>query len=210
MKKITAIVLVMFTLFAFLACTQSPNLKRFGYEVFNRDRWQHPEEIISSLDIRIGNHVADLGSGSGYFTWHLAKAVGLTGQVYAVDVDSAMIAYVFKLAGEKGYRNVETILAEYDDPLLPEKGVSLIFTSNTYHHISDRITYFANVMKYLRLGGHIAVIEYNGRGWFKRLGSHWTAKNVIVEEMVQAGYELEKEFDLVPKQSFLLFFAKGE
>ena len=56
-------------------------LKRCAYEGINRDAWQHPEQVIQSLGIQPGYHVADIGSGSGYFTFRLAEAVGPAGKV---------------------------------------------------------------------------------------------------------------------------------
>ena len=124
-----------------------------------RDRWQRPEQVIHALGIQAGDHIADLGSGSGYFTFHLADAVGSTGKVYAVDVDAELNEKVAKRAREDGYENITVILAEYHDPLLPEAGVDMIFVSNTYHHIEDRVNYFANAKKYLRGEGRIAIIR---------------------------------------------------
>jgi len=120
--------------------------KRFTYEGFNRDEWQYPAQVVDSLGIRQGDHIADLGSGSGYFTFSLAKAVGPTGKVYAVDVDSKMNEYLAKRVKKEGYGNIEIILAKYDDPLLPESGVDLIFICNTYHHLENRVSYFTTVI----------------------------------------------------------------
>ena len=113
-----------------VGCTQ---LKRAVYEGFDRDTWQFPERVVQSLDIPPGAKVADLGSGSGYFTFRLARAVGSAGKVYAVDVDQSMNEYLAERASEEKVENMEVILAKYHDPQLPESGVDLIFTCNTYH-----------------------------------------------------------------------------
>jgi len=80
-------IFVALLLFGSTACT---DIKKWAYEGFNRDEWQKPEEVIKALSIQPGDHVADLGSGSGYFTFRLADAVGPTGKVYAVDIDKDM------------------------------------------------------------------------------------------------------------------------
>jgi len=188
-----------------LLCVGCNALKRSAYEGFNRDEWQHPEEVIRSLGLQAGGKVADLGSGSGYFTVRLASAVGSTGKVYAVDVDREMNDYVAQRAQEEGYNNIEVILAEYDDPLLPESGVDLIFTCNTYHHLEDRVQYFANVREHLRPNGRVAIVDFNGEGWFQKIFGHWTASEVIQKEMEEAGYVLQREFTFLPKQFFLVF-----
>lgn len=180
-------------------------LKRLAYEGFGRDRWQQPDKVIESLSIADGGRVADLGCGGGYFTFRLARAVGSGGKVYAVDVDADMTEYVSKEAAKRGHRNVETILARYDDPALPISGVDLIFTANTYHHIEQRAAYFRNAQKYLRAGGRVAIIEFNGKGWFERLLGHWLKREVIIAEMQEAGYRLAGDFDFLDRQHFLVF-----
>lgn len=183
-------------------CTQ---FKRWLYEGFNREAWQHREEVIQALNIRQGDHVADLGSGSGYFTFLLAKAVGPSGKVYAIDIDTDMNTYVASRAREEGYTNIDVILAKPDDPLLPESGVDLIFTCIAYHHLKDRASYFKNAGKYLRPGGRIAIIDFNEKAWLEKLIGHWTAREVLHREMKEAGYVLNQEFHFLPKQMFLIF-----
>jgi len=183
-------------------CTQ---LKRFAYEGWGRDKWQKPDEVIRSLQLQPGNRVADLGSGGGYFTFRLAKAVGPSGHVYAVDVDEGLNAYIAGRARDEGFNNVDVILAKYDDPLLPAAGVDLVFTSDTYHHLENRVAYFRNARKYLRPGGRVAIIEFAGKGWFDSWFGHWTPSETIRTEMEAAGYRLQQEFTFLPRQFFLVF-----
>ena len=187
-------------------CVSCTYLKRFAYEGWGRDKWQRPDKVIESLQIHPGDQVADLGAGGGYFTFRLAKAVGPSGHVYAVDVDKGLLDYIAGRARE-GADNVSVILAKYEDPLLPEGAVDLIFTSNTYHHLEDRVVYFRNAHKYLRTGGRVAIIEHAGKGWFDRWFGHWTSSETIRAEMEEAGYRLQHEFTFLPRQFFLVFTA---
>jgi arsenite methyltransferase len=185
-------------------------LLRFGYEGFGRDSWQQPDRVIESLAIAPGARVADLGAGGGYFTWHLADAVGESGRVYAIDVDADMTSYIEEESRKEGHPNVRAVLAEFDDPLIPEGGVDLIFTCNTYHHFEAREEYFRRAAKYLRPGGRLAVIELSGQGWFQRLFPHFTAPEVIRAEMEAAGYQRVEDFDFLERQSFQVFERAGE
>lgn len=193
------------TLIALLLCAACTALKRCSYEGLDRDTWQQPDRVVRSLGIQSGDRIADLGSGGGYFTFRLAGAVGAEGRVYAVDVDRELNDYIRDRAAEEGRNNIEVILARDDDPLLPEESVDLIFLSNVYHHIENRPGYFRNVAKYLRPGGRIAIIEFNGEGAFERGFGHYTPAGVMKEEMQQAGYRLDQEFDFLSRQSFLVF-----
>ena len=196
--------LVILTLIALLIASCA-RLKQFAYEGFNRDSWQQPDKVIAALNLHPGAVVADLGSGGGYFTFKLARAVAPSGKVYAVDVDKDMIELVAKRLKEESGNNVETILATATDPLLPQTGVDLIFTVNTYHHIANRLAYFANVRKYLRPGGRIAIIDLDRRAWLEGLLGHYTPSETIKREMEQAGYALQQQLDFLDRQSFLIF-----
>jgi arsenite methyltransferase len=111
--KKTQVMLLILLISLVSGCT---SLKRYAYEGFNRDSWQQPDQVIRALDIQQGQHIADIGAGSGYFTFRFAEATGPIGKVYAVDVDSGMIDYIKQRSVEDGYLNVETILAEPQDP----------------------------------------------------------------------------------------------
>ena len=200
--------LVILTLIALLIASCA-RLKQFAYEGFNRDSWQQPDKVIATLNLHPGEVVADLGSGGGYFTFKLARAVAPSGKVYAVDVDKDMIELIAKRLKEESGNNVETILATATDPLLPQTGVDLIFTVNTYHHIADRLAYFANVRKYLRPGGRIAIIDLDRRAWLEGLLGHYTPSETIKREMEQAGYALQQQLDFLDRQSFLIFSLKN-
>jgi arsenite methyltransferase len=181
------------------------SFKRFAYEGVGRDEWQKPEEVIRALELKPGDRVADLGAGSGYFTFRLARAVGPDGKVYAVDIDPDMIAYLGERAKAENAANVEIVAARPDDPGLAPGSVDLIFTSDAYHHIDDRVRYFASVAKVLRPGGRIAIVDFNGSGWAVRMSGHYTPIATAKKEMAEAGYRLVKEADFLEKQFFLVF-----
>ena len=179
--------------------------KRFAYEGFDRDEWQQPDRVLGELALEPGMRVADIGAGGGYFTFRLAEAVGGDGIVYAVDVDEDMTSYLEKRATEEGYANVKVILGEFADPLLPDDGVDLIFTSNTYHHIEGRIDYFRSLKRDLRSGGRLAILELTGASWFARNFGHFTDRETIVSELTEAGYEEIASHDFIERQTFTVF-----
>jgi arsenite methyltransferase len=197
-----------FFLAAILLLAGCAQLKQCAYQGVNRDEWQQPQKVIAALNIKPGEVIADLGSGGGYFTFKLAQGAGPTGKVYAVDIDPDMVDLVGKRVKAEGVSNVETVLAKADDPMLPKTGVDLIFTSNTYHHIDNRIAYFANLRKYLRPAGRVAIIDFDRRAWIEGLLRHYTPSEFIRSEMDQAGYALQHEPDFLDRQSFLIFTVK--
>jgi arsenite methyltransferase len=180
--------------------------KRCAYEGADRDDWQKPDAVVAALGIQAGDRVADLGSGSGYFTRRLAGATGASGVVYAVDVDEEMNAYLSERLAEEGLTNVEVVLGGYDDPKLPDGEIDLVFTSNTYHHIENRPEYFRRLKRDLAPGGRVAVIEYDGtKGLFVRWMGHSTGKEIILTEMREAGYAVSEDLGMLERQSFVVF-----
>lgn len=180
-------------------------LKQWAYQGVGRDQWQQPDKVIAALQISAGAQIADLGAGGGYFTFRLAKAAGPNGRVYAVDIAKDTNELIAERAKKDGVDNVETILADAEDPLLPKSGVDLIFTSNAYHHFDNRVVYFSNLRKYLKPSGRIAIIDYDRRAWLEGLLRHYTPSEFIKREMEQAGYTLRRELTFLDRQSFLIF-----
>lgn len=177
-----------------------------------RDQYQKPAQVVEALHLAPGMAVADLGSGSGYFTRRLAQSVTEHGKVYAIDVEPEMLAYVKdSLAHMHIPYTAEFVLAGPDSPKLPPGSVDLIFLCNVYHHLEDRTKYFADAKSALRPGGRVAVIDFyhderSGDVGFPR--RHLIPRETVVKEMNDAGYRLLREHDFLPRQYFLEFAAK--
>ena len=181
------------------------------YERMNdpsRDTWQKPQGVVEKLSIARGSRIADLGAGGGYFTWHLAKAVGARGTVYAVDTEERAINMIFQEMVSRGTPNVRPVRAEPRDPKLPEP-VDLVFSCDTYHHMIDRVDYFRSLASSLRPGGRVAILEFHPRRFVPRLFSHRVEKEEVRREMEDAGYLLIDEYDFIDRQHFQIF-AKAD
>jgi len=178
-------------------------LKGFAYSGFGRARWQLPDRVVAELEVKPGDRVADLGAGAGYFTFRLARAVGPSGVVYAVDTDPDMRAGLAARAARGEDANVAVVAAGPDDPGLPEP-VDLALLVNAYHHVPDRPAYFANLARSLRPGGRVAIVEARPDG-INRLIGHATPPATIRSELEAAGYTLLAERDFLPRQGFLVF-----
>ncbi len=174
-----------------------------------RDRHQKPAQVIEALSLTPGMSVADLGSGSGYFTRRFVEAVTETGKVYAIDTEQEMLNYVKEsIAHMHVPYTAEFILAWPDSPKLPFESVDLIFVCNVYHHLEDRAKYFAGVKSSLRPGGRIAIVDFyhderSGEVGFPK--RHLVPRETVLEEMAQAGYRLRREHEFLSRQYFLEF-----
>ncbi len=171
-----------------------------------RAAWQMPERVVEVLPIRPGWSIADIGAGSGYFSRRFSRAVGPGGTVYAVDIEKGMIDYIDKRSKDEGFKNIKTILAKPDDPLLEEKSVDMVFICDTFHHIEDRTDYVKRLMPALRPGGRLVIVDFKlvatpvGPPMRMRL-----SREQVIREVEAGGFELEGEFYFLPYQYFLIF-----
>ena len=160
-------------------------------------------KVVEALKIKPGQHVADIGSGSGLFTRPLAKQTGAKGIVYAVDIDPELIKYVEKTAAEQKLTNIKTIMGGEADPKLPEK-VDLIVIIDTLHHIANQPTYLKGLKKYLKSNGRIALIDFS---------KTWPAgheKMVYKVEdldgwMKAAGFKQVEKYDFLDNDFFVVY-----
>lgn len=174
-----------------------------------RDKDQKPAQVVEALALKPGMSVADLGSGSGYFTRRFVEAVTETGKVYAVDVEQEMLTYAEQsLVHMHIPYTAEFILARPDNPKLPTSSVDLIFVCNVYHHLENRATYFADTKSALKPGGRVAIVDFyhddrSGDVGFSK--KHLVPRETVLAEMTKAGYTLLREHTFLPKQYFLEF-----
>lgn len=174
-----------------------------------RDEYQKPQEVMGALGLKPGMAVADLGSGSGYFTRRFVETVAATGMVYAIDVEPQMLDYVkHSLEQMRIPYRTEFILAQPEGPELPMESVDLVFVCNVYHHLDDRARYFTGVKPSLKSDGRIVVIDFyhderSGDVGFPK--EHLVPKDTVLAEMTNAGYRLIKEHTFLPRQYFLEF-----
>jgi arsenite methyltransferase len=188
-------------------------MKNSKAKMFNMkasDPRNKPDQILKALELRQGQNVADIGAGGGYFCLRFAEAIGRKGKVYAVDTNPEFLEFIRNSAKEKKLNNVKTILVTEDKLSIPGKSLDLVFMRNVTHHIPNRVEYFRNLRGVLKPAGRIAVVEYrrSGRFSFHKLFGHHVNRETIVKEMVEAGYQLEKEFNFLPEQSFTIFSLK--
>ncbi len=117
------------------------------------------DEVMARLVLKPGDLVADVGAGSGVFSWPLAKAVAPGGTVYAVEVDPGFLDFIREGAQERGLDNVFPVLGEFTDPKLPVRNLDLAFFHNVLHHIEGRQAYLETLSGYLKPSARIVIID---------------------------------------------------
>jgi arsenite methyltransferase len=175
-----------------------------------RDADQKPTEVIRALELKPGMAVGDLGSGSGYFTRRFLEAVAPGGTVYAIDVEPKALEYIRSRLNpaQRHDTAVQFVHAEADNPRLPAASVDLLFVCNTYHHIEQRARYFSRAAQAIKPGGRLAVIDFYDDSRSGDLGfpkDHLVSRQLVADELAEAGYRLAREHIFLPRQYFLEF-----
>lgn len=155
-----------------------------------RDEWQRPAEVLDALGLKSGQRVADIGSGSGYFTFHLAARVGPEGKVYAVDIDDAALKKLRARQEQQRLTQIETILGESADPRLPGE-LDAVLIVDTYHEFREYNQTMQAVWRALKPGGRLVLIDGEGpagrpRTEYHRL--HVIPAELVREEITHAGF----------------------
>jgi ubiquinone/menaquinone biosynthesis C-methylase UbiE len=148
--------------------------------------------VMDILQIKSGSAVADIGAGSGWFTMHAAKRVGPSGVVYAEDINPQSIAYIQERAKKAHAANVQTILGQTADPLLPVSSVDSVLILKTYHEFAEPVLLLENLRKSLRPGARVGIIDRNGAG-----DDHGVNRDVVLKEAERAGYKVVEQYDFV-------------
>lgn len=125
-----------------------------------REKEEQPGKLLEALDLERGEVVADVGAGSGYFTFRLAEAVGPEGQVLAVDIQPEMLALIRRRMRERQVTQVKPVLGTISDPRLPEGKVDLILLVDVYHEFSHPYEMTRAMVRALKPGGRLVLVEY--------------------------------------------------
>ena len=127
-------------------------VKRFENEA--RDIYVKRREISRTVGLRPGDAVADIGEGTGLFTFLFAESVGPKGSVYAVDIGPAFVKYIAEQAKRRGHnRIVKAVLNTPDSTELPAGSIDVAFTCDTYHHFEHPEKMLASIHRASRPGG---------------------------------------------------------
>jgi len=114
---------------------------------------------MDALGVRPGSVVADVGCGSGYFTFKLAARVGREGKVYAEDIDEATVSRVRRQAQDEGLTQVRPAVGTADNPRLPAASLDVVLVVNSYHEWREHDSMLQHLREALKPGGLLAIID---------------------------------------------------
>lgn len=170
-----------------------------------RPQEENTELAIKNLPIDKKSVVADIGAGSGYYTFRIAKKVP-EGKVYAVEIQDPAIKYLEDRSKELGFDNVVTIKGTEKSPMLPENSIDLAIMVDVYHELEYPHEVLQNIKKSLKPDGKLLLIEYRGEDpkvAIKRL--HKMTVEQVTKELSANGFTLIQNGQFMKIQHFLVF-----
>jgi ubiquinone/menaquinone biosynthesis C-methylase UbiE len=164
---------------------------------------------MEALSFRAGERVADIGAGSGYFTIPVARAVGPTGVVWALDAAQEMLDYLdFRVRAQK-IENIRLRKVMRDDAQLEPASLDTILMIDTIHYVKDRVGYARKLRQGLAPGGRLVIIDYFPKPMSERpwgpVPEQQIPRQQMDADMAAAGFKVERAYDFLPEQYFVIY-----
>jgi ubiquinone/menaquinone biosynthesis C-methylase UbiE len=170
-----------------------------------RDAEEQPQKVITALQLKPTDVVADIGAGTGYFSFRIAPHVP-KGKVYAVDVQPEMIEILNYFKAEKNISNVEPILSSVTSPNLPRNGVDLALMVDVYHEFEFPHEMMSAIATSVKPGGRIVLVEYRGENPFVMIKPlHKMTQRQVKKEMQAIGLTYLETVNSLPQQHVMIF-----
>ena len=165
---------------------------------------------------KAGTIVADIGAGDGKYTFAAVERVGASGKVYATEIDEKKLAELRDEVGKRKLRNVIVVESKEADTSLPTGCCDAIFLRRVYHHLTKPAEFDANLVRSLKGGGRLAIIDFPPRAGLEPVervpsnrGGHGIPQKIVIEELKAAGLQVEKIVEDWPEGSYCVVFVKN-
>ena len=164
-----------------------------------------PDEVVANMGLDPDHVVADIGAGSGYFSFRIAKLVP-QGKVLAVDIQPEMLQIIEDRKAAESVTNIEGVRGEIDDPNLPDSSIDAAIMVDAYHEFSHPFEMIDGIYDALRPGGRIFLLEYRGEDASVPIRPlHKMTEEQVVKEMSVFGLEWTDTLDFLPWQHMMIF-----
>ncbi len=172
-----------------------------------REVEERTDLLLAALDLKPGAVVADIGAGSGYFSWRMARQVGPKGSVFAVDIQQEMLDLLMANMRRRQVGDVvRPLLGTIQDPKLPPASVDLILLVDVYHELDYPYEMTQAMIRALKPGGRLVLVEYRGEDPAVPIKPlHKMTAAQVKKELAVHAVTFEKNVDTLPRQHILIF-----
>ncbi len=171
----------------------------------SREVTEQPQQVIDALDLKLTDVVADIGAGTGYFSFRISPNVP-QGKVLAVDIQPEMIDIMNFLKKENNITNVEPILGSVTNSNLPDDTVDLALMVDAYHEFEYPREVMEGVVRSLKPGGRVVLVEYRRENPLIPIKAlHKMSQNQARKEMKAVGLRWRETKNFLPQQHLMVF-----
>jgi len=167
---------------------------------------------------KAGQTIADIGAGEGEIGIAAAAVVGANGKVYLTELDEQKRKALEETVRQKGLNNAVVVQAAEKQTNLPDTCCDAIILRRVYHHLTAPAEMDASLLRSLKPGGELAVIDFAPRKWLSESepvkgvpanrGGHGIPQKILVEELTAAGFTVEKILNDWPEDGYCVLFRK--
>ena len=179
----------------------------------DRERWETTRENMEKFGLEEGMHIADVGSGPGYYTFRFADVVGSSGKVYAIETNPRHLDYLRKFTDDYGITNVEVVESSFEGiGLSPDIRVDVVYMCSLYHNVyaaftdKERDSFAGSIRQALKDGGRLIIVD-NDLVTEGDLPYHgpYVNKDMLISQLWYYGFRLADTFQFTPQRYVLLF-----
>jgi FkbM family methyltransferase len=166
---------------------------------------ERPDQVVANMGLQPDHVVADIGAGSGYFSFRIAALVP-QGKVLAVDIQPEMLQLIEERKAAENVSNIDGVLGAVDNPNLPANSIDAAIMVDAYHEFSHPFEMIDGIYQALRPGGRIFLLEYRGEDASVPIRPlHKMTEEQVVKEMSVFGLEWTDTLDFLPWQHMMIF-----
>jgi len=173
------------------------------------------KRLAALMQWKPGTIAADIGAGDGRFTFAAVEHVGAAGKIYATELDAKKLEELKVQVAKRKLQNVVVVESKEADTNLPTACCDAIFLRRVYHHLTKPVEFDANLVRSLKPGGRLAIIDFPPRsgldpveGVPSNRGGHGIPQKIVIEELTAAGLQVEKVIDDWPEDDYCVLFVK--
>jgi ubiquinone/menaquinone biosynthesis C-methylase UbiE len=171
----------------------------------NREQEEAPSKAIAAIELAPNAVLADIGAGSGYYSFRLSEKVP-QGKIVAVDIQPEMLDFLRKRSAELGINNVEPHLGTIEDVQLPAASLDAALMVDAYHEFSHPREMLASLHHALKPGGRIFLLEFRGEDPLVPIKPlHKMTEAQARLELESAGFRFVSNLRPLPWQHFMIF-----
>jgi ubiquinone/menaquinone biosynthesis C-methylase UbiE len=174
-----------------------------------REKEEHCSKLLPALKIKEGDVIADIGAGSGFYTFPMAKLAGKKGKVLAVDIQPEMLNFIRARINAWRVTNVKPVQGTAVNPKLRPNSVDLILMVDVYHEFSHPYEMTKELVKALKPKGRMAFVEFRLEDPnVPILVVHKMSQKQVIKEMEPHPLRYVETIDTLPWQHIMIFEKK--